>query len=267
MGPLVTLWACASCSISTTLSLIAMAPSRDGQRSSWHLSAAIEAMSTPRSSRRKSARRSQIGGSSRKRCAEIPEPRRPGWWATTRWSTWRAHERPGCARRGSAIRRSGAGHGLRTSSGRPQRRRFETSGTSGRVREAGCSKGRLHAEPPLSQRRVWDSNPRDIAAHWFSRPGPSAARTTLPDARVYRGGAGHRTPARRAGRHPDPGDDRAAKGACAAVAPSCRGVRQISSPPRRPPPHGRPLSRPAARASRPAHADARSPLRTRGPIR
>src|SRR3546814_8709850 len=33
---------------------------------------------------------------------------------------------------------------------------------------------------PARERRVWDSNPRDIAAHWFSRPGPSAARTTLP---------------------------------------------------------------------------------------
>ncbi len=25
----------------------------------------------------------------------------------------------------------------------------------------------------------WDSNPRCIAAHWFSRPAPSAARTAL----------------------------------------------------------------------------------------
>ena len=33
---------------------------------------------------------------------------------------------------------------------------------------------------PSFLRRVWDSNPRDISAHWFSRPGPSAARTTLP---------------------------------------------------------------------------------------
>src|SRR6478752_9678233 len=38
-----------------------------------------------------------------------------------------------------------------------------------------------HPDPGCPhRRRVWDSNPRDIAAHWFSRPGPSAARTTLP---------------------------------------------------------------------------------------
>ncbi len=28
-------------------------------------------------------------------------------------------------------------------------------------------------------RRAWDSNPRGISAHWFSRPAPSAARTAL----------------------------------------------------------------------------------------
>ena len=33
----------------------------------------------------------------------------------------------------------------------------------------------------LSTRRAWDSNPRDIPAHWFSRPAPSAARTALQD--------------------------------------------------------------------------------------
>ena len=44
-----------------------------------------------------------------------------------------------------------------------------------------------HPAHPFSKRRVWDSNPRDIAAHWFSRPGPSAARTTLPmDASIHR---------------------------------------------------------------------------------
>src|SRR5918993_1054052 len=52
--------------------------------------------------------------------------------------------------------------------------RLAHSGPLGMLRGAGleCT--------PTAKRRVWDSNPRDIAAHWFSRPGPSAARTTLP---------------------------------------------------------------------------------------
>src|SRR5699024_5073259 len=31
----------------------------------------------------------------------------------------------------------------------------------------------------ITWRRAWDSNPRDISAHWVSRPAPSAARTAL----------------------------------------------------------------------------------------
>src|SRR3954449_2785237 len=34
--------------------------------------------------------------------------------------------------------------------------------------------------PVVVVRRAWDSNPRDISAHQFSRLAPSAARTALP---------------------------------------------------------------------------------------
>src|SRR5690606_6097940 len=58
------------------------------------------------------------------------------------------------------------------------------------TRDGLASPARLaHSVPFTEMRRVWDSNPRDIAAHWFSRPGPSAARTTLPGpARTGRSG-------------------------------------------------------------------------------
>jgi hypothetical protein len=36
------------------------------------------------------------------------------------------------------------------------------------------------ANAPSHLRRAWDSNPRDISAHQFSRLAPSAARTALP---------------------------------------------------------------------------------------